>query len=96
MRKSDWGNLFAQLSSALQKENLVCFFLPLFFIFQGCVTSRLSEKNNSLLLEMAEGVWVINQRIHHIAGNRYLLDSKYLLRKKTPKLTQVNNTTKMV
>lgn len=49
------GDLLAQLPSPLQKENLVCLFLPLFFIFQG-LTSRLREKKNSLLLEMAEGV----------------------------------------
>lgn len=95
MRRSDWGNLLAQLPSPLQKENLVCCCLPLFFIFQGHLTSRLSEKYNSLLLEMAEGVWVTNERIHHIAGDRDLLDSKYLCKKKPPKLTQVNNT-KMV
>lgn len=94
-RKSDWGNLLAQLPSPLQKGNLDCLFLPLFFIFQGHLASRLSEKNNSLLLEIAEGVWVTNQRIHHIAGHRYLLDSKYLLKKKTPKLTQENNTIKI-
>lgn len=83
MRKSDWGNLLAQLPSPLQKENLVCLFIPLFFIFQGHLASRLREENNLLLLEMAEGVWVTNQRIHHIGGDRYLLDSRYLLKEKT-------------
>lgn len=74
MRKSDWGEFVSSTSEsfAMRKPCL----LPLFFIFQGRLVSRLSEKNNSLLLEMAEGVWVTNQRIHHIAGDRYLLDSK--------------------
>lgn len=58
------GDLLAQLPSPVQKEDLVCLFLLLFFIFQGHLKSRLSEnkgKMNSLLLEMAE--WVQDSQL---------------------------------